>query len=231
MARRQDNLNGEASGGGKAISDAEAEDAFRTISWIGEDPDRDGLRDTPERLVRAYREYFAGYDEDPEEVLRKTFTEVDGYDEMIVLRGVTFESHCEHHVAPIIGRAWVGYVPDRRVVGISKLARVVEIFAKRLQIQERLTAQIANTIETVLQPRGVAVVVKATHHCMMSRGVRKRGADLVTSRMLGVFRDQPMTRQRVPVARQRRHHRSPPTLRRCPARFATKATPSSPPTA
>ena len=180
---------------GAAPTDAEAEDAFRRIlSWIGENPDRDGLRDTPKRLVRAFREYFSGYDEDPEDVLRKTFEEVEGYDEMIVLRGVAFESHCEHHVAPIVGRAWVGYVPDRRVVGISKLARVVDIYSKRLQIQERLTAQIANTIESALQPRGVAVVVKAAHHCMMGRGVRKRGTDLVTSRMLGCFRAQPMTR-------------------------------------
>ena len=176
-------------------TDAQAEEAFRSIiRWIGEDPERDGLLETPQRLVRAFREYFCGYDEDPEEILKKTFEEVDGYDEMIVLRGVTFESHCEHHVAPIIGRAWVGYVPDRRVVGISKLARVVEAYAKRLQIQERLTAQIANTIEDVLKPRGVAVVVKATHHCMVSRGVHKRGTDLVTSRMLGCFRDYPMTR-------------------------------------
>ena len=143
MARKLDSINGEGPGGGvKAISDAEAERAFRTIlEWIGEDPDRDGLRETPDRLVRSFREYFAGYDEDPEQVLSKTFSEVDGYDEMIVLRGVTFESHCEHHVAPIIGRVWVGYIPDRRVVGISKLARVVEIFARRLQIQERLTAR------------------------------------------------------------------------------------------
>jgi GTP cyclohydrolase IA len=176
-------------------SDAQAEAAFRDIlRWIGEDPERDGLRETPKRLVRAFREYFCGYDEDPEEVLSKTFTEVEGYDEMIVLRAVPFESHCEHHVAPIIGRAWIGYVPNRRVVGISKLARVVEIYSKRMQIQERLTAQIANTIENVLQPRGVAVVIKAAHHCMMSRGIRKRGTDLVTSRMLGCFRDQPMTR-------------------------------------
>jgi GTP cyclohydrolase IA len=196
MALRQDNHVGLASGGGKAVSDAQAEDAFRTIlKWIGEDPDRDGLKETPDRLRRAYREYFCGYAEDPDDVLRKTFTEVDGYDEMIVLRGVTFESHCEHHIAPIIGRAWVGYIPDRRVVGISKLARVVEIFSKRLQIQERLTAQIANAVEDALKPRGVAVVVKAAHHCMIDRGVRKRGADLVTSRMLGVFRDQPATRQ------------------------------------
>ncbi len=181
--------------GGNGISDAEVEEAFRTVlKWIGEDPDRDGLRETPNRVRRAFREYFAGYDEDPAQVLRKTFSEVDGYDEMIVLRGVTFESHCEHHVAPIIGRAWVGYIPDKRVVGISKLARVVEIFSKRLQIQERLTAQIANTIEEVLNPHGVAVVVKAAHHCMISRGIHKRGADLVTSRMLGVFRDNPLTR-------------------------------------
>lgn len=176
-------------------TDLEAEDAFRSIiRWIGEDPDRDGLHETPRRLVRAFREYFCGYEEDPELLLQKTFEEVEGYDEMIVLRGVSFESHCEHHMAPIIGRAWVGYVPDRRVVGISKLARVVEAYARRLQIQERLTAQIANTIESVLKPRGVAVVVKAAHHCMISRGVHKRGTDLVTSRMLGCFRDQPMTR-------------------------------------
>ena len=194
MALREENLE-LASGGGKTVSDAEAEDAFRTIlKWIGEDPGRDGLIETPGRLVRAYREYFAGYDEDPQDILSKTFSEVDGYDEMIVLRGVTFESHCEHHIAPIIGRAWVGYIPDKRVVGISKLARVVEIFSKRLQIQERLTAQIANAVDEVLKPCGVAVVVKAAHHCMIDRGVRKRGADLVTSRMLGVFRDQAQTR-------------------------------------
>jgi GTP cyclohydrolase I len=176
-------------------SDTGAEDAFRSIlRWIGEDPHRDGLKETPQRLVRAFREYFCGYDEDPEEILKKTFEEVDGYDEMVVLRGVPFESHCEHHVAPIIGRAWVGYVPSRRVVGISKLARVVEAYARRLQIQERMTAQIANAIECVLKPGGVAVVIKATHHCMLSRGVKKHGADLVTSRMLGVFRDNQMTR-------------------------------------
>jgi GTP cyclohydrolase IA len=195
MALRQDTLERHASGGGKTVSDAEAERAFRTIiEWIGEDPNRDGLIETPKRLRRAYREYFAGYEEDPHEVLSKTFSEVDGYDEMIVLRGVTFESHCEHHIAPIIGRVWVGYIPDKRVVGISKLARVVEIFSKRLQIQERLTAQIANAVDEVLKPSGVAVVVKAAHHCMIDRGVRKRGADLVTSRMLGVFRDQAQTR-------------------------------------
>jgi GTP cyclohydrolase I len=176
-------------------NDAAAEEAFRSIiRWIGEDPNRDGLQETPQRLLRAFREYFCGYEEEPEEILKKTFSETDGYDEMVVLRGVPFESHCEHHVAPIIGRAWVGYVPNRRVVGISKLARVVEAYARRLQIQERMTAQIANAIETVLKPGGVAVVIKATHHCMLSRGVKKHGADLVTSRMLGVFRDNPMTR-------------------------------------
>jgi GTP cyclohydrolase IA len=176
-------------------SDAEAEAAFTSIlRWMGENPDRDGLRETPKRLVKAYREYFCGYEDEPEEILRKTFEEIDGYDEMVVLRGVTFESHCEHHMAPIIGRAWVGYVPDRRVVGISKLARVVEAYARRLQIQERMTAQIANAVERELKPRGIAVVIKAVHHCMLSRGVHKQGSDLVTSRMLGCFRDDPMTR-------------------------------------
>jgi GTP cyclohydrolase I len=174
----------------------EIEQAFRNVlRWIGEDPDRDGLRETPARLVRAYQEYFFGYRQDPEQILRKTFTEMDGYDEMVVLRAIPFESHCEHHLAPIIGRAWVGYLPDRRVVGISKLARVVEAYAKRLQIQERLTAQIANTIEQVLKPRGVAVVIKAAHHCMSSRGVHLSGTEMVTSRILGYFRDNPMSRQ------------------------------------
>jgi GTP cyclohydrolase IA len=175
---------------------AEAEAAFRTVlQWIGEDVDRDGLRETPARLVRAFEEYFSGYRQEPEQILQKTFKEIDGYDEMVVLRGVPFESHCEHHVAPIVGRAWVAYVPDRRVVGISKLARVVDAFARRLQIQERLTAQIANTIDEVLKPQGVAVVIRATHLCMSMRGIRKQGGDLVTSRMLGCFRDNPMTRQ------------------------------------
>lgn len=184
-------------GGHEALpSQLEIEEAFRVVlRWIGEDPNRDGLRETPGRLVRAYQEYFSGYKQDPEQILQKTFEEMDGYDEMIVLRGIPFESHCEHHVAPIIGRAWVAYVPDRRVVGISKLARIVEAYAKRLQIQERLTAQIANTINDVLKPQGVGVVVKAEHHCMSSRGVHMHGTDLVTSRMLGCFRDNPMTRQ------------------------------------
>ena len=177
-------------------SQSDAEAAFATVlRFIGEDLGRDGLRETPARVVRAFREYFAGYDQDPAAILQKTFEETDGYDEMVVLRAVPFLSHCEHHVAPIIGRAWVAYVPNERVVGISKLARVVDAFARRLQIQERLTAQIANTIQDVLKPQGVAVVVKATHHCMTARGVRKPGADLVTSRMLGCFRDNPMSRQ------------------------------------
>jgi GTP cyclohydrolase I len=146
-------------------------------------------------VVNAYRDWFSGYAIDPTEYLRRTFEDVAGYDEMIVLRGIRFESHCEHHMAPIIGQAWVAYVPSGRVVGISKLARVVEIYAKRLQIQEKMTAQIANTINDVLKPDGVAVILKATHHCMTTRGVHKVGTDLVTSRMLGCFRDNPLTRQ------------------------------------
>ena len=177
-------------------SPAAIEQAFRDVfRWIGEDPDRDGLRETPGRLVRAYQEYFSGYRQDPEQILRKTFEETDGYDEMVVRRGIPFESHCEHHVAPIIGRAWIAYVPSHRVVGISKLARMVEAYARRLQIQERLTAQIANTIDQVLKPQGVSVVIKGTHHCMSSRGVHMHGTDMVTSRMIGCFRDNPMTRQ------------------------------------
>jgi GTP cyclohydrolase IA len=177
-------------------SRAEAEEAVRTLlRWVGEEPARDGLIETPSRVTRAYEEFFRGYAQDPEAILRKTFEEIEGYDEMIILRGVRFESHCEHHMAPIIGRAWVAYVPNGRVVGISKLARVVEAFAKRLQIQERLTAQIANTINDVLKPQGVGVVVRAKHHCMSTRGVQKPGSDLVTSRMLGCFRDNSMTRQ------------------------------------
>lgn len=177
-------------------SDADVEGAFRTVlSWIGEDQDREGLRETPARVVRALKEHFSGYATDPDSILRKTFEETEGYDEMVALRGVAFYSHCEHHMAPIVGRAWVGYVPRSRVVGISKLARVVEAYAKRLQIQERLTAQIANTIDKALEPQGVAVVIKATHHCMSARGILKHGADLVTSRMLGCFRENSMTRQ------------------------------------
>jgi GTP cyclohydrolase IA len=177
-------------------SRAEVEAAVSTIlRWVGEDTSRDGLRETPARVTRAYEEYFKGYNEDPEAILRKTFEETDGYDKMVVLRAIRFESHCEHHMAPIIGRAWIAYIPRGRVVGISKLARVVEIYAKRLQIQEKMTAQIANTIERVLQPEGVAVVLKAEHHCMTTRGVMKPGTDLVTSHMLGAFRDNHSTRQ------------------------------------
>jgi len=174
----------------------EVEAAFRSaLRWIGEDPDRDGLRETPARVARAFQEYFSGYGQDPEDILQKTFEKIDGYDEMVVLRGIPFHSHCEHHIAPIIGRAWVAYVPNERVVGISKLARVVDAYARRLQIQERLTAQIANTIEHVLRPKGIGVVIKATHHCMTDRGINKQGTDLVTSRMLGCFRKNAMTRQ------------------------------------
>jgi len=175
---------------------AEVEAAIRTlIEWTGDDPDRDGLAETPSRVARAFEEFFAGYGQDPVEILQKTFEEIEGYDEMIALRGIRFESHCEHHMAPIIGQAWVAYVPNGRVVGISKLARVVEVYAKRLQIQEKMTAQIANTINDGLKPQGVGVIIKASHHCMTTRGVNKPDSDLVTSRMLGCFRDNPLTRQ------------------------------------
>jgi GTP cyclohydrolase I len=175
---------------------AEVEAAVRTIlRWAGDNPERGGLIETPARVTRALEESFVGYGQDPAAILQKSFDETEGYDEMIVLRGVRFESHCEHHMAPILGRAWVAYVPSGRVVGISKLARVVEIYAKRLQIQERLTAQVANTIDEVLKPRGVGVVIKASHHCMTTRGVHKPDSDLVTSRMLGCFRDNPELRQ------------------------------------
>jgi GTP cyclohydrolase IA len=175
---------------------ADVEDAFRTIiRWTGDDPERDGLIETPARAARAFEEFFAGYDQDPALLLHKTFEEIEGYDEMIVLRGIRFESHCEHHLAPIIGQAWVAYIPSGRVVGISKLARVVEAYARRLQIQEKMTAQIANTINYVLKPQGVGVILRATHHCMTTRGVHKPDTDLVTSRMLGCFRDNPLTRQ------------------------------------
>jgi GTP cyclohydrolase IA len=175
---------------------AEVEAAVRTIiRWTGDDPSRPGLLETPDRVTRAYEEYFKGYHEDPEQILQKTFEEIEGYDKMIVLRAIRFESHCEHHMAPIIGRAWIAYIPHGRVVGISKLARVVEVYAKRLQIQEKMTAQIANAIERVLQPAGVAVILKAEHHCMTTRGVMKPGTDLVTSHMTGAFRDNAMTRQ------------------------------------
>jgi GTP cyclohydrolase I len=177
-------------------SRAEVEAAVRTIiRWTGEDPERDGLIETPARVTRSFEEFFSGYGRDPVEILEKTFEEIEGYDEIIVLRDIRFESHCEHHMAPIIGRAWVAYIPNGRVVGISKLARVVDVYAKRLQIQEKMTAQIANTINGVLQPQGVGVIIKATHHCMTTRGIHKPGTDLVTSRMLGCFRDNALTRQ------------------------------------
>ncbi|MCA3262341.1 MAG: GTP cyclohydrolase I FolE [Telmatospirillum sp.] len=175
---------------------AAAEAAVRTLlEWAGENPEREGLRDTPKRVVRAYEEWFQGYGEDPVELLKRTFEEADGYDEMVVLRDVRFESFCEHHLAAILGTVDVAYLPSNRVVGISKLARVIDVFAKRMQIQERLTAQIANSIEEVLQPRGVAVIVRAQHQCMTTRGVHKAGVTMVTSRMLGAFRDNEATRR------------------------------------
>ena len=173
----------------------EAEDAVRTlIRWAGDDPDREGLRATPARAVRAYEEWFAGYDEDPREYLKRTFEEVAGYDEIVVLRDIRFESYCEHHLAPIIGRAHIGYLPDTRVVGISKLARLVDVYAKRLQIQERMTAEIAGCIDAVLKPHGVAVVIEAAHQCMTTRGVHKTGVTMVTSQMLGAFLKNSETR-------------------------------------
>ncbi|MBI1238662.1 MAG: GTP cyclohydrolase I FolE [Alphaproteobacteria bacterium] len=174
----------------------EAEEAVRTLlRWAGDDPDREGLIDTPARVARAYEEWFRGYAEDPEDFLKRTFEEVEGYDEMIVLRDIRFESHCEHHLAPIIGKAHVGYLPTKRVVGISKLARVVETYARRFQVQEKMTAQIANSIHSVLEPKGVAVVIEAAHQCMTTRGVHKPGVTMVTSTMLGAFRKDPMTRR------------------------------------
>ena len=174
----------------------EAEAAIRTLlRWAGDDPNREGLRDTPSRVARAYQEFFVGYGIDPFALLERTFEETDGYDEIVLLRDIRLESTCEHHMAPIIGRVHVAYLPHRRVVGISKLARVVDAYAKRLQIQEKLTAQIASTIQDVLEPRGVAVVVEAAHQCMTTRGVHKPGVTMVTSRMLGAFRDNSATRR------------------------------------
>lgn len=173
----------------------EAEQAVDTLlRWAGDDPAREGLRDTPKRVVKAYEDWFKGYDIDPFKFLERTFEEVDGYDELIVLRDIGFESHCEHHMAPIIGVAHVGYLPDQKVVGISKLARVVEAFARRLQVQEKMTAQIAQCIDSVLKPKGVGVVVDAVHQCMTTRGVRKSGVSMVTSQMIGSFRSDARTR-------------------------------------
>ena len=174
----------------------EAEDAVRVLlRWIGDDPGREGLHDTPARVCRAYEHYGAGYEADPMEILSRTFSETEGYDEMVVLRDIRLESHCEHHLAPIIGKVHVAYLPRNRVVGISKFARIVDAYGKRLQIQEKLTAQIAAAIEQALKPRGVAVVIEAVHHCMTTRGVHKTGATMVTSRMVGAFRDDPATRR------------------------------------
>jgi len=181
---------------GKAkVSRRAAEEAVRTLlRWAGDDPDREGLRETPKRVVNAYRDWFSGYEIDPTEYLRRTFEEVGGYDEMVVLRDISFESHCEHHMAPIIGRVHVGYLPTDKVVGISKLARVVDGYARRFQAQEKLTAQIASCITEVLKPRGAGVIVAAVHECMTTRGVHKRGVSMVTSRMTGTFRADARTR-------------------------------------
>ena len=173
----------------------QAEKAIETLLlWAGEDPRREGLVDTPKRVAEAYRDWFSGYQENPVQFLKRTFEEVEGYDEMIVLRDIEFESHCEHHMAPIIGRAHVGYLPRSKVVGISKLARVVEAFARRFQVQEKMTAQIANCIEDVLKPKGVGVVIEATHQCMTTRGIHKAGVSMVTSHMIGTFRKDASTR-------------------------------------
>ena len=188
--------SGIKSGGSARPTRADAEGAIRTlIRWAGDDPDREGLRATPARVARAYEEWFSGYNDDPREYLKRTFEETGGYDEVVVLRDIRFESHCEHHIAPIIGRVHIGYLPRNRVVGISKLARLVEVFARRLQIQEKMTAEIAACLDAVLKPHGVAVVTEGTHQCMTTRGVHKTGVTMVTSRMLGGFRDHAETRQ------------------------------------
>ena len=173
----------------------QAEEAISTLLlWAGEDPDREGLAETPKRVARAYEDWFSGYKDDPVSFLKRTFQEVEGYDEMIVLRDITFESHCEHHMAPIIGKAHIGYLPDHKVVGISKLARVVDTFARRFQVQEKMTAQIANCIEGVLKPKGVGVVIEAVHQCMTTRGIHKSDVSMVTSQMNGLFRKDARTR-------------------------------------
>tara|TARA_B100001079_G_C16271023_1_gene452145 strand:- start:219 stop:794 length:576 start_codon:yes stop_codon:yes gene_type:complete len=173
----------------------EAEEAVRTlISWAGDDPTREGLIETPKRVVKSYEEFYAGYTQDPEEILSKVFSEIEGYDEIVLVKDIPLQSHCEHHMVPIIGKAHVAYLPDQRVVGLSKLARVVDLFGKRLQTQETMTAQIADTIDRVLQPKGVAVVIDAEHQCMSSRGVNKHGSSTITSRMIGIFRDNQKSR-------------------------------------
>lgn len=179
----------------KKPSREEAEKAVKTlISWAGDDPNREGLIETPKRVVKSYEEFYSGYDQDPEQILSKVFEEVEGYDEIIIVKDIRLESHCEHHMVPILGKAHVAYIPDQRVVGISKLARVVDLFAKRLQTQETMTAQIADTINRVLKPKGVAIVIDAAHQCMSSRGVHKTETSTVTSRMLGAFRENPKSR-------------------------------------
>jgi GTP cyclohydrolase I len=184
-------------------SRGEAEDAVKTlIRWAGDDPKREGLRGTPARVVRAYEEWFAGYFDNPREYLQRTFEEVAGYDEIVLLRDIRFESHCEHHIAPIIGRVHIGYLPRKRVVGISKLARLVDVYAKRMQVQEKMTAEIASCLDAVLKPFGVAVIVEAAHECMTTRGVHKSTVSMVTSRMLGVFRKNSQTRHEFLAALQ-----------------------------
>ncbi len=186
---------GEQAYQGPAVSREDAEAAVRVLlRWAGENPDREGLLDTPRRVVKAYGDWFSGYADDPAEYLARTFKEVAGYDEMIVLRDIEFESHCEHHMAPIIGKVHVGYLPDGKVVGISKLARVVETYARRFQVQEKMTSQIAGCIQHVLAPRGVGVVIEGAHQCMTTRGIHKRGVSMITSKMLGSFRDDARTR-------------------------------------
>lgn len=187
-------------------SRSEAEDAVRTlIRWAGDDPNREGLRGTPARVARAYEEWFAGYFDDPREYLQRTFEEVAGYDEIVLLKDIRFESHCEHHIAPIIGHAHIGYLPRKRVVGISKLARLVDVYAKRMQVQEKMTAEIASCLDSVLKPFGVAVVVEAAHECMTTRGVHKSTVTMVTSRMLGVFRKNSQTRHEFLSSLQLKH--------------------------
>jgi GTP cyclohydrolase IA len=193
---------------GNKPSRNEAEAAVRVLlRWAGDKPERQGLAGTPARVVRAYEEWFSGYRQDPKEYLSRTFDEVAGYDEIVALRDIPFESHCEHHLAPIIGKAHIGYLPRRRVVGISKLARLVDVYAKRLQIQEKMTAEIANCLDKVLNPFGVAVVIEATHHCMTTRGVHKTGVTMLTSRLLGAFRSQPATRQEFLASLNLHQHR------------------------
>jgi GTP cyclohydrolase I len=188
--------HGERQGNVARPTRAQAEDAVRTlIRWAGDDPAREGLVGTPDRVVRSYEEFYSGYEQDPEALLRTTFEETNGYDEMVLLKDIPFESHCEHHMVPIIGTAHIAYLPDSRVVGISKLARIVEAYAKRLQIQEKMTVQIANAINDILKPKGVAVVIEAAHECMTSRGVHKPGVSMTTSTMLGAFRDDSSTRR------------------------------------